>query len=329
MKRAMATFLGFLASLAGVLLWIFLGFIGFIAGLAGAVMGILFYLVYNAVNPKDESPYRFIVAVIVMVVDILIAELLMMWAALSVSPAELFADSEYLYWFIIDIVIGLLLSGLCLGSYIAAEQRKIRMKKMAEEQNKQQPPYPYAQKPYGQNPYGQNPYAQNPYGQNPYGQNPYGQTPAGTQTGAADSPFPDFERKTAETTAETAETAAASAVQTTENIQPMPLKTRKITVRREKKFISCLVPVTLYCDGNVMGILKNGQTISFDASARQPHRLRLSWQVNGMFGADPEYSQEFCTDEGENDVFLRTEMHNGFLNITMDFSLVNDEEKKN
>ena len=307
MKRVVATLLGILASFAGVLLWIFLGFIGFIAGLAGAVMGILFYMVYHAVNPKDESSFRFVAAAVVMVVDIVIAELLM-WAVAGVSPANIFETPDILMWFILDIVIGLALSGICLGGYIAVEKKKIRMKKAAE-QNNGQPPYPYAQNPYAQNP--------NPYGQSPY---PYGQPPAGMQSGAAGAPFPNGNTQGGQT-------AAAYSAQTAPNVQPMPLKMRKITVRREKKMLACLVPVTLYCDGRILGTLKNGQTLSFEVAAGQPHSLMLSWNVNAILGMDPEYSPEWRTDAGEEDVALRTEMHNGFLNITIDFLLVKDEKK--
>lgn len=309
MKRVVATLLGILASFAGVLLWIFLGFIGFIAGLAGAVMGILFYIVYHAANPKDESSFRFVVAAVVMVVDIVIAELLM-WAVAGVSPANIFETPDILMWFILDIVIGLALSGICLGGYIAVEKKKIRMKKAAE-QNNGQPPYPYAQNP---NPYAQNPY---PYGQSPY---PYGQPPAGMQSGAAGAPSPNGNTQGGQT-------ATAYSAQTAPNVQPMPLKMRKITVRREKKMLACLVPVTLYCDGRILGTLKNGQTLSFEVAAGQPHSLMLSWNVNAILGMDPEYSPEWRTDAGEEDVALRTEMHNGFLNITIDFLLVKDEKK--
>lgn len=302
MKRVVATLLGILASFAGVLLWIFLGFIGFIAGLAGAVMGILFYIVYHAANPKDESSFRFVVAAVVMVVDIVIAELLM-WAVAGVSPANIFETPDILMWFILDIVIGLALSGICLGGYIAAEKKKIRMKKAAE-QNNGQPPYPYAQNPY-------------PYGQSPY---PYGQPPAGMQSGAAGAPFPNGNTQGGQT-------ATAYSAQTAPNVQPMPLKMRKITVRREKKMLACLVPVTLYCDGRILGTLKNGQTLSFEVAAGQPHSLMLSWNVNAILGMEPEYSPEWRTDAGEEDVALRTEMHNGFLNITIDFLLVKDEKK--
>lgn len=309
MKRVVATLLGILASFAGVLLWIFLGFIGFIAGLAGAVMGILFYIVYHAANPKDESSFRFVVAAVVMVVDIVIAELLM-WAVAGVSPANIFETPDILMWFILDIVIGLALSGICLGGYIAVEKKKIRMKKAAE-QNNGQPPYPYAQNP---NPYAQNPY---PYGQSPY---PYGQPPAGMQSGAAGAPSPNGNTQGGQT-------ATAYSAQTAPNVQPMPLKMRKITVRREKKMLACLVPVTLYCDGRILGTLKNGQTLSFEVAAGQPHSLMLSWNVNAILGMEPEYSPEWRTDAGEEDVALRTEMHNGFLNITIDFLLVKDEKK--
>ena len=309
MKRVVATLLGILASFAGVLLWIFLGFIGFIAGLAGAVMGILFYIVYHAANPKDESSFRFVVAAVVMVVDIVIAELLM-WAVAGVSPANIFETPDILMWFILDIVIGLALSGICLGGYIAVEKKKIRMKKAAE-QNNGQPPYPYAQNP---NPYAQNPY---PYGQSPY---PYGQPPAGMQSGAAGAPSPNGNTQGGQT-------ATAYSAQTAPNVQPMPLKMRKITVRREKKMLACLVPVTLYCDGRILGTLKNGQTLSFEVAAGQPHSLMLSWNVNAILGMDPEYSPEWRTDAGEEDVALRTEMHNGFLNTTIDFLLVKDEKK--
>lgn len=347
MKRVVATLLGILASFAGVLLWIFLDSISFIVtiitllgfvdllakdilwiffgltiyfarlmgiGLASVAINILFYMVYHAVNPKDKSSFRFVVAAVVMVVDIVIAELLM-WAVAGVSPANIFETPDILMWFILDIVIGLALSGICLGGYIAAEKKKIRMKKAAEQKNGQ-PPYPYAQNPYAQNP---NPYAQNqyPYGQSPY---PYGQQPAGMQSGATGSPLPNGNTQGGQT-------AAAYPAQTAPNVQPMPLKMRKITVRREKKMLACLVPVTLYCDGRILGTLKNGQMLSFEVAAGQPHSLMLSWNVNAILGMEPEYSPEWRTDAGEEDVALRTEMHNGFLNTTIDFLLVKDEKK--
>lgn len=342
MKRVVATLLGILASFAGVLLWIFLDSISFIVtiitlpgfvdllakdilwiffgltiyfarlmgiGLASVAINILFYMVYHAVNPKDKSSFRFVVSAVVMVVDIVIAELLM-WAVAGVSPANIFETPDILMRFILDIMIGLAISGICLGGYIAVEKKKIRMKKAAE-QNNGQPPYPYAQNP---NPYAQNPY---PYGQSPY---PYGQPPAGMQSGAAGAPSPNGNTQGGQT-------ATAYPAQTAPNVQPMPLKMRKITVRREKKMLACLVPVTLYCDGRILGTLKNGQTLSFEVAAGQPHSLMLSWNVNAILGMDPEYSPEWRTDAGEEDVALRTEMHNGFLNITIDFLLVKDEKK--
>ncbi len=335
MKRVVATLLGILASFAGVLLWIFLDSISFIVtiitllgfvdllakdilwiffsltiyfarlmgiGLASVAINILFYMVYHAVNPKDKSSFRFVVAAVVMVVDIVIAELLM-WAVAGVSPANIFETPDILMRFILDIMIGLAISGICLGGYIAVEKKKIRMKKAAE-QNNGQPPYLYVQDP--------NSYAPNPY--------PYGQQPAGMQSGATGAPFPNGN-------AQGGQTATAYPAQTAPNVQPMPLKMRKITVRREKKMLACLVPVTLYCDGRILGTLKNGQTLSFEVTAGQPHSLMLSWNVNAILGMEPEYSPEWRTDAGEEDVALRTEMHNGFLNTTIDFLLVKDEKK--
>ncbi len=47
----------------------------------------------------------------------------------------------------------------------------------------------------------------------------------------------------------------------------MPVKTRKITVTREKKPVAAPVPVYLYCDGALVGTLRNGQSLTFDAPA--------------------------------------------------------------
>ena len=117
-KKILATFLGILASFAGIVLWIILGMVGFIAGIAGAAMALLFCMVYSAINREDKSNYRYVVGAIVMVVDIILAELILQYIYV-----QMFGEYDTL-WLIFDLVIGFLFSGISLGSHIASEKKK-------------------------------------------------------------------------------------------------------------------------------------------------------------------------------------------------------------
>lgn len=124
-NKIKGTFLGFLASFGGVVGWILLNFVNFIAGIAGAGMGILFIIVYTKINYDDFSSYKYVMAGIITIVDIVIAELICtaIYAAIEgyTFAAALNSDA-YVRSLLINIVIGMILSGISLGSYIRRQK---------------------------------------------------------------------------------------------------------------------------------------------------------------------------------------------------------------
>jgi len=131
MERIKGTSLGIVLSLGGVVLWVIFAFIGFIAGIAGALMGIAFVFGYRKMNPDDESKYPVIVACVLIIVEIVIAELLTILIIVNgledVSFAEALAMPDVYVWVIVDIVVGLLLSYLVFGGYLYTLKRKNQM----------------------------------------------------------------------------------------------------------------------------------------------------------------------------------------------------------
>lgn len=120
--RIKGTIVGFALSLSAIILWVIIGFIGFIAGLAGAAFGILFLFGYNKVCSRDFNyTYRNIAACVVIVVDIIIAELVtiaLIAGDYGVSLAEALSIGEVLQGVLLDIVIGLALSFWAFISYL-------------------------------------------------------------------------------------------------------------------------------------------------------------------------------------------------------------------
>ena len=119
--RIKGTLLGFLASFGGVAGWIILNFVGFIAGIAGAGMGILFAIVYTKLNPLDDSKYKYVMACVITVIDIVIAELICLaieGAIYGYTFAEALNNDAAVRSIIINVVVGIILSGISLGGYI-------------------------------------------------------------------------------------------------------------------------------------------------------------------------------------------------------------------
>lgn len=171
-NRLKGTLAGIGASLGGVGLWIILGAIGFIAGIAGGLMGILFIIAYKALNKEDQTKYPYIVACVLVAVEIVLSELLLIavLAAMNSVPfGDVLADSEVQTGMIIDIVVGFLLGYLVFGSYLYSLKRKSQM------QNIRKTGVPPAYQNPGQNPgFDQNGGTVDPNSSfyNPYAQNP-------------------------------------------------------------------------------------------------------------------------------------------------------------
>ncbi|GHV01120.1 hypothetical protein FACS1894211_10180 [Clostridia bacterium] len=164
-NKLKATLAGVGASLGGVALWIVLSLVGFIAGIAGALMGVLFIFVYKKLNKDDQTKYPFIVACVLILVEIVIAELLtiaFLAAANGVSFGAVMNIDNNKTLILIDILVGLALGYLVFGGYLFSLKRKNQM------QNLRQPGVPDAyQNPNGDPNANGNPDQPAPYGQNP------------------------------------------------------------------------------------------------------------------------------------------------------------------
>ena len=134
------TLLGILASFAGVALFVLLlVVVNVIAGVAGALTGMAFLMVYRKINPLDESKYPFILAIVITLVQVLIAALLAyaIWAAMIDSTlAIVLTNKDVLNEFILNLVIGYALSGGLLAYYLFSESRKRKNSAVISEEKK-------------------------------------------------------------------------------------------------------------------------------------------------------------------------------------------------
>lgn len=170
---------GFLMSLIGVAAWILCSAVlEIIAGIAGALMGILFIVGYRIFNKGKLSNNVIIIAGAIVLVEIVVSELIALAIIASANGftfGEVFDIEGVTSGFAIDLIVGILLSGLVFGFYISDMKRKEKRQEQADQMAQQQNQFMQGQgDPYANpNQQGYNPYAQ---GQNPYaqgGQNPY------------------------------------------------------------------------------------------------------------------------------------------------------------
>ena len=126
--RLSATLLAFCASLIGVFLWVILHLIfNLISCVVGALMGILFILVYSGCNPNDETNYKYVVAVLITFIDILLAEyiyLAIFGATVGVIVSEILEYERNLRAIKTEIKIGVVFSWVALGWHIIARKKK-------------------------------------------------------------------------------------------------------------------------------------------------------------------------------------------------------------
>ena len=120
---------GTLMSLVGVVLWVILSaFLGIIAGIAGAAMGLLFVWGYRKFNPKDKNNFIYIIAGAIIIVEIIISELISLAIIASMNGidfSEALQDGEVMSYVGIDIVLGILLTGVIfVWSIIDANKKK-------------------------------------------------------------------------------------------------------------------------------------------------------------------------------------------------------------
>lgn len=126
-KRVAAIILGFLASLAGVILWIIIAAIGWIAGIAGALMGVLFILVYKKMCPRDESFLPFAIGFVVIAIDIFLAEMisLAMIASMNeVTFSQVMSIDGMGAAIAYDLIVGFLLSLIVYIGFCVSMRKK-------------------------------------------------------------------------------------------------------------------------------------------------------------------------------------------------------------
>lgn len=132
--------LGTLASLAGVVLWVLFGAVfELIAGWAGAIIGVLFIIIYRKFNPDDKSPFQIILAVTLILVEIILAEIItvaVLAAMNNVSFSLALSSAEIQSAMVFDLIIGYVFSFAIFISYIVSIKRRAKMEKariLAEE----------------------------------------------------------------------------------------------------------------------------------------------------------------------------------------------------
>ncbi|MDR0426049.1 MAG: hypothetical protein LBH24_02645 [Clostridiales bacterium] len=175
-NKLKATAAGFGASLGGVAVWIIMSaFVGVIAGWAGALMGILFLLVYRKLAPADKSVYPYLAAIVLVVIEIVISELIsiaIIAGMEGVSFSQVMEYGEVRSAVMSDLLIGFILTALVFGLYIFNMHRRDKMASRAANR----PAGQYA--PYVQT--GNNAAPADPQGVDPFAQ------PAAPQSGGFD-----------------------------------------------------------------------------------------------------------------------------------------------
>ncbi|MDR2046301.1 MAG: hypothetical protein LBP79_00080 [Clostridiales bacterium] len=127
MKKLLGFAVGFVFSLAGVLLWVLLAEVGFIASIAASAIAYLFFVGYKLVNPKNEKS-AIALACIVTVLDIAgisLFYILNASVALELSVADLISRyPDEMFQELMYFLVGLLFGGLGIFSFIYQQKRK-------------------------------------------------------------------------------------------------------------------------------------------------------------------------------------------------------------
>lgn len=115
-------------SLLGVALWVvFAALLNIIAGIAGAVMGIGLIWGYKKFNADDKSNFIYFFGAIVMILEIIIAELISLGIIANdygYTFSDVFQIDGVKAGVIKDILVGIVFSALVFSGYIASIKRK-------------------------------------------------------------------------------------------------------------------------------------------------------------------------------------------------------------
>lgn len=121
-NRTKGTLAGIGLSFIGIVLWIlFAAAFEIIAGIAGGAMGLLFVYGYKKYNAEDKSAYLYVTASILMVLEIILAEIItiaIIAGRYHLPLSFVLEIKEMQNAMILDIIIGLALSFLSFLTYI-------------------------------------------------------------------------------------------------------------------------------------------------------------------------------------------------------------------
>lgn len=124
--------LGILASLAVVALWIVLYvFVGIIAGYIGALMALSIIMIYKKFNPEDNSNVIYVVASVIGLFEIFIAEFASVGIMCAMNNKDFGSEvANSFVGIVLDVVIAVILSALVLFYYIRQQTKKVETRKV-------------------------------------------------------------------------------------------------------------------------------------------------------------------------------------------------------
>lgn len=124
--------LGILASLAVVALWIVLYvFVGIIAGYIGALMALSIIMIYKKFNPEDNSNVIYVVASVIGLFEIFIAEFASVGIMCAMNNKDFGSEvANSFVGIVLDVVVAIILSALVLFYYIRQQTKKAETRKV-------------------------------------------------------------------------------------------------------------------------------------------------------------------------------------------------------
>ena len=124
--------LGILVSLAVVALWIVLYvFVGIIAGYIGALMALSIIMIYKKFNPEDNSNVIYVVASVIGLFEIFIAEFASVGIMCAMNNKDFGSEvANSFVGIVLDVVIAVILSALVLFYYIRQQTKKVETRKV-------------------------------------------------------------------------------------------------------------------------------------------------------------------------------------------------------
>jgi hypothetical protein len=120
MKKFLGLILGFIFSLGGVFVWLFLEYVtGYVIGITAYLMGFLFFVGYKLVVPEIKKD-AFVFAALVVFFDIILLsafDVVLVAAVNEISVSELLSDPEYIAFSLAYMLIPLAFGAFGIAGY--------------------------------------------------------------------------------------------------------------------------------------------------------------------------------------------------------------------